>query len=968
MDNKLKKLDILNDYLVSLIPNEFESRDKLVFWLNKSPYSPYISLYGGENSLLYEKRNSFTSEIDGQRRYRIDDVFSFKFENFQNFNSLILSANTRLYNILNSNELFQAYPEFADIEVNISISNSNNGYMSGANHFLDNRIDVFADSNESAMRVLLHELQHSIQIKEGFAIGRSYYGDDGVMDLFVGTDGTDLNSFSDLATQKSMVEIDDSEAKVNTDGLKKLWSQGLRGEGQILLSDIFEHPKLFEIYPELKNIDVIFGKGIENASFDGVSIYLNSDKYSGFDFEKTKSSLLHELQHSIQDIENWAKGGNVDLFKDVDLSKIKKEDTLKEIRNYIDFNFNGVDGNYRRAIRMINSGDDIEKGTNIIQDNALYKAEYADYIRAYQDLIEIENTNYEVDILTKYEQYRSLWGEQQARSTQYRLGMTEKERRDESWTETLQRVEGEYSEPIIKFDGLDIANAIELEERYLDENGMVDEDLILKDGVSKLPRYFTGYSKFEKLFKNKISNRYALLNTPVGDVKIHMRSAFDHFKNNTNKTNRTRYSGGLIPAFTDPLFVVKDVYQGKNVTVFYKPMVSKKKQEGLMHFAGYGVNDKGEIEHSTYFDITKGRLKKYIKIEEDNLLYFKHAGSRLERACSDNVSTTEETRAYDGILSKNDSSVKKNTKELCNTIENDREANFKEWFGDSKVVDGDGEPLVVYHGTNKEFSFFNKKEIGSNYKADEFGFFFTSSPDEASDYANGTAEYHKDGNANVIPTHLKMENPYIIEALYCNAHQMYDSIGNDIEFKQAIESGKYDGVIVKNIQADEEQLKESWRGANEGGNLYMVFEPSQIKSIHNKGTFDIDNPNILEKNDYGMRQIEKILSIVPDGMGYDDVKDYLSFNGVDSGHLIEYGYDNVLKNGTFDSSLLNFKGTVDTTSDYYQSGGEIESRHIEDLYVNHNKIDDISIEEAKGVIADAIKKDELEQSAAISLK
>ena len=34
-------------------------------------------------------------------------------------------------------------------------------------------------------------------------------------------------------------------------------------------------------------------------------------------------------------------------------------------------------------------------------------------------------------------------------------------------------------------------------------------------------------------------------------------------------------------------------------------------------------------------------------------------------------------------------------------------SSFKKWFGDSKVVDEQGNPLRVYHGTSKDFSRFN---------------------------------------------------------------------------------------------------------------------------------------------------------------------------------------------------------------------------------------------------------------------
>ena len=39
---------------------------------------------------------------------------------------------------------------------------------------------------------------------------------------------------------------------------------------------------------------------------------------------------------------------------------------------------------------------------------------------------------------------------------------------------------------------------------------------------------------------------------------------------------------------------------------------------------------------------------------------------------------------------------------------------FKRWFGDSKVVDRDGEPLVVYHATDADFTVFDRDKLGKN--------------------------------------------------------------------------------------------------------------------------------------------------------------------------------------------------------------------------------------------------------------
>ncbi|KAB7891260.1 ADP-ribosyltransferase-containing protein [Poseidonibacter ostreae] len=182
MNSKNEKLAILTDYILQYIPENNKSKDNIVQWLKESPYSPYITLYGGINSNTYDSEKSFTSSLDGLKRYKLKDETLFKFENFKNFDNKILSANTSLKNIISSDELFKAYPEFKDIEVSINISNNNKGFESGANHYNQNKIEVFADNTLNAMKVLIHELQHSIQLKEGFSLGASYYNEDGIMD------------------------------------------------------------------------------------------------------------------------------------------------------------------------------------------------------------------------------------------------------------------------------------------------------------------------------------------------------------------------------------------------------------------------------------------------------------------------------------------------------------------------------------------------------------------------------------------------------------------------------------------------------------------------------------------------------------------------------------------------------------------------------------------------------------------
>lgn len=65
-----------------------------------------------------------------------------------------------------------------------------------------------------------------------------------------------------------------------------------------------------------------------------------------------------------------------------------------------------------------------------------------------------------------------------------------------------------------------------------------------------------------------------------------------------------------------------------------------------------------------------------------------------------------------------------------------RTPEFISWFGDwinspetaSKVVDENGEPLVVFHRTDNKFTIFDKEKLGnqSGWRTAYFGFYFSN--------------------------------------------------------------------------------------------------------------------------------------------------------------------------------------------------------------------------------------------------
>ena len=73
---------------------------------------------------------------------------------------------------------------------------------------------------------------------------------------------------------------------------------------------------------------------------------------------------------------------------------------------------------------------------------------------------------------------------------------------------------------------------------------------------------------------------------------------------------------------------------------------------------------------------------------------------------------------------------------------------FKSWFGDwqngadcSKVVDQNGAPLVVYHGSPSEFNEFKSEFMGQTGTAGGQGFYFTSDEDQARGFGNTKSFY-----------------------------------------------------------------------------------------------------------------------------------------------------------------------------------------------------------------------------------
>lgn len=166
---------------------------------------------------------------------------------------------------------------------------------------------------------------------------------------------------------------------------------------------------------------------------------------------------------------------------------------------------------------------------------------------------------------------------------------------------------------------------------------------------------------------------------------------------------------------------------------------------------------------------------------------------------------------------------------------------FRKWFGDSKVVDGKGRPLVVYHGTESDFSAFSPEKIGSRTDSGFLGRGFYFSDDARvgdiapSEFASGTT-------GAVMPVYLRMENPLRLEipnfstdkrkVVRAALNLQDDATSADVT--SAAMAAGYDGVAL------------SYRPTGYNATEYVVFDPTQIKSaIGNRGTFDPTDPSFI---------------------------------------------------------------------------------------------------------------------------
>lgn len=201
---------------------------------------------------------------------------------------------------------------------------------------------------------------------------------------------------------------------------------------------------------------------------------------------------------------------------------------------------------------------------------------------------------------------------------------------------------------------------------------------------------------------------------------------------------------------------------------------------------------------------------------------------------------------------------------------------FKRWFGKSKVVNTDGAPLVVYHGSDyyKDINIFKRGKGG--YLGS--GIYFTTDKGNAKRYADKSGP-----GGRIYEAYLHIEKPFRVTSSDPAKEILHEIYGSDKVYEKRAASQENASSLLK--KSDIEKLRAKgydgieWKMERGTETEYSVFEPTQIKSAtDNIGTFDPSNPDIR----YQRRDAEDIPAPIFDDNMDEDTRPEIDTADVDT--------------------------------------------------------------------------------------
>lgn len=198
---------------------------------------------------------------------------------------------------------------------------------------------------------------------------------------------------------------------------------------------------------------------------------------------------------------------------------------------------------------------------------------------------------------------------------------------------------------------------------------------------------------------------------------------------------------------------------------------------------------------------------------------------------------------------------------------------FQKFFEGSQVVDEQGQPQVVFHGTNQDFDSFQKTpgkgaagfHFGSPEQAQTAQSLDSVNPQQLEeadipkllqDAGFDIREISKP-SGRIIPVFLSIKNPARLhDTGFIAGKPFVDFL--DPENRAKIPQEFIEALQEKGLDNSSDLIVDALKAAGFDGIVYenlvegagesfVAFEPTQIKSIFNSGAFDPNDPNILNQ-------------------------------------------------------------------------------------------------------------------------
>lgn len=787
------------------------------------------------------KVTGWSRGLDNKWKFEIDDSKAkYKEEKIR------LGKAVNLNEVLEHEDLFKAYPDLKKVKVK-EISN-----LDARGIYSPNFDCIFINENlptQEKLKSLIHEVQHAIQVREGFAVGES-------------PDSKNRNQSA------GEIEADDVKAR-----------QSMSKEERL------------NTFPESmkpnQNADVVFwesGKGVDNSNN-------NADiKYS---MKKSND----------EKIENRLSGDDL----------LNAYDTIEEIRNvggrvdengyaYVYHNTSKDNAeNIRKTGVMSAKEDGIFVSTKLDGQSAGYGNETVSLKIPVEKLvlddmfddelhfrIPLKNKNDTLNV-SNYLIDKSNADNAQIKS----IAKNTLNKDNVEYAYRYSDMNNEQKEAYNRAKKGDVKSAYNLIEQFVYQSGIMKNlsnnvyllpvigaegtsDNILPECIAYFISKKNGNQVFYEIVKQKESNSRKLSiwermkeNYPEFDISSDIR--YNDIKGKSflliddNSTTGRTFKGleGFIEDNGGKVVGYYAMTTGQDMSekmITTDETWEKLKQLGIEKIRNFAesegirreISRNGLTERETR-ELIRQYRKKVDKRRTDSFKP-KSEGTRTEiRRVYENGRRNSENGRTRGKFS-----LKSSNSSNLDTVENNtdnvqiKSENFKNWFGDwennpskaSKVVNEDGTPKIVYHGTTSNFTTFDTQRFNTRENSGDYvgeGFFFTDKESTAKKYGS-----------SVMPVYLNLRNPLIINtendgkkfrSTFLNMYQKGDK-----ELRDLI-GGDYDyfSIMKENPSAIRQELQ---RRGYDGliDNLYgqyAVFNSEQIKSAtDNIGTFDKNNADI----------------------------------------------------------------------------------------------------------------------------